>query len=188
MRPYLESVVNVLLDRSPEEWIEGIVVALFLSLALAGAYGVCRRWMKATDDTIPLVVPAMVVILAGMVITAGYVQLKLKAPARPTDPASRFDMRRPQGPPFRGREFMAVRMGNLIFEAADADGDGRLSPDEAVNAAAKFVEDADVNGEGTLDRDALITALRDRLRPPDGAPQPTVGPAPESRPPSRDQR
>jgi hypothetical protein len=178
MGPYLESVVNVMLDRSPEEWIEGIIVSLFLALALAGAYTVCRRWTKAADDTMPLVVPAIVVIFAGMVLAAGYVHMKLRVPAvTAAGPAEnmgpRFD-----GRPFRGPEGFSTRMTNLIFEAADTDRDGRISTEEAVDAAARFVDEADLNGEGGLDRDALIAALRERLRPPGGAPPPAVAPRP----------
>jgi hypothetical protein len=178
MRPYLESVINVMLDRKPEEWIEGIVVALFLALALAGASGALRRWKKAADETMLLVVPAIVVIFTGMVMAAGYVQLMSKRAARPTE----FVI--PQGRPFRGPEGGSSRMADLILEAADADRDGRISTDEAATAAARFVKEAEVNGKSALDREALTTSLREHLRPPGGAPPFPNAPDRTPRPPS----
>ena len=37
MSPNLDSVLNVTLDRTPQEWIVGIVIALFLALGAGRA-------------------------------------------------------------------------------------------------------------------------------------------------------
>src|SRR5271170_3587496 len=83
MRPYLDSVLDVTLDRSPQEWIVGIVIALFLALALAGVNMAFRRWVKAKDDTVPLVGVGVVAIFAGMVIAGMYFEVHRKVAAGP---------------------------------------------------------------------------------------------------------
>ncbi len=173
MRPYLETALNVALDRSPQEWIGGIMAALCLALVLAGAHMACRRWLKPQDDATPLVGLAMVAIFAGMAIAAVDVQMKLRGTAGPSP-----DARPPDRPSFRGpwQGGSSTRMANLVFEGADADGDGLLSAEEAAVAAAKFIEEADVDGEGAIDREALITIIRERMRQSFGLPAPFVGP------------
>ncbi len=54
--------------------------------------------------------------------------------------------RRPPGG-FGPGMFLAPR----ILEAADADKDSRLSPEEAAKAAERFVRDADKDKKGSLD-------------------------------------
>jgi hypothetical protein len=53
-----------------------------------------------------------------------------------------------------------------IIRAADANNDGRLSPDEASKAAERFVRDADSSNKGSLDVDALAQAMNRRMGPP----------------------
>jgi hypothetical protein len=191
MRPYLDSALDVTLDRSPQEWIVGIVIALFLALALAGVNMAFRRWVKAKDDTVPIVGLGVITIFAGMVIGAMYFEVSRKVAAGPRSPGGGpgGPGGMPGGPGGGGRGGgggrMTGRMATLIFENADADRDGLLSIDEAANAAAKFVHDSDTSGKGKLDRDALTSVLRQRLGPPGGA-SPAPGappPAPVSPPP-----
>ena len=82
MKPYLESVWNVTLDRPPQEWIVAIVVALFLALALAGANAALRRWVKVTDESVPLVGLAVIAIFCGMVIAGMHIELNNKGIGR----------------------------------------------------------------------------------------------------------
>jgi hypothetical protein len=185
----LESIFNIMVDRPPQEWIGGLMVALFLAMALAGAYMAFRRWTKVQDDTTPLVGLAVVVIFSGMVLAAVSSELKLKRPAVPAGDSNE----RQRGGPGRGPGFgsgfgrgggSTSRMADLILEDADTDHDGRLSPEEAASAAGKFIEEADKDGETPLDRDALIELLREHLRPPGSPPPPPPDPDPISRPPS----
>jgi len=72
----------------------------------------------------------------------------------------------PGGPPpgFGPGTFMAPG----IVQSADADKDGRLSPEEAARAAEKFVREADTNKKGSLDTDTLARAMNQRMGPPGG--------------------
>lgn len=74
-------------------------------------------------------------------------------------------MEGPGGPPpgFGPGTFMAPQ----ILAAADANKDGRLSPEEASEAASKFVRDIDVDKKG-LDANSLAGAMNRRMRPPGG--------------------
>ena len=60
--------------------------------------------------------------------------------------------------------FLAPR----IVEAADANKDGRLSPEEAAKGAERFVREADTKKSGSLDEDALAGAINQRMGPPPG--------------------
>ena len=68
-----------------------------------------------------------------------------------------------------------------ILETADANEDGRLSPEEASNAAAKLVREADVDKKGSIDAAALGKAINKSIPPPPGmdgpgGPPPGFGP------------
>src|SRR5271163_288025 len=68
-----------------------------------------------------------------------------------------------------------------ILEAADADKDSRLSPEEAAKAAERFVRDADKDKKGSLDVRALRDAINRRIGgPPPGVDddEPRPGPPP----------
>ena len=51
-----------------------------------------------------------------------------------------------------------MRFGGHMFELADADKDGRVSMQEATNAAAAHFDKADSNHDGTLTRDEMRAA------------------------------
>ena len=78
----------------------------------------------------------------------------------------------PGGPPggpggpggFGPGTFLAPR----ILAAADANKDGRLSPEEAATAAEGFVRAADAKKKGSLDEDTLAGAINQRMGPPPG--------------------
>ena len=72
----------------------------------------------------------------------------------------------PDGPPggFGPGTFLAPR----ILEAADANKDGRLSPEEAAKAAERFVRDADTKKKGSLDEDGFGRRHQPRMGPPPG--------------------
>ena len=76
----------------------------------------------------------------------------------------------PGGPPgggpggFGPGTFLAPR----ILELADADKDGRLSPDEAARAAEAFVREADAKKAGSIDAETLGRAMNRQMGPPPG--------------------
>ena len=53
---------------------------------------------------------------------------------------------------------MGMRFGGHMFEMADADKDGRVSMQEATNAAAAHFDKADSNHDGTLTREEMRAA------------------------------
>ena len=174
MPTFLEAVINAMLDRSPEEWIGAILVALFLALALSGAHTVCHRWAK--DSTMPLVVLAILFNLVAMLFAVGYMQHRGRFGAGPVSRTMS---------PFSGRRFggpgsFTAMLAERIFDDADADHDGSLSTDEAVAATTRFVEDIDSEGTGAVNREAMIAALRDRMRSP--GPPPSASHEPPASP------
>jgi hypothetical protein len=60
-------------------------------------------------------------------------------------------------------------LGPRILEAADANKDGRLSPEEAAIGAARFVREADTNKKGSLDQGTLAEAINQHIGPPPGS-------------------
>ena len=79
--------------------------------------------------------------------------------------------------PARGHGPGDMQAINLL-ELADADRDGRISPDEAARAAAKVVREADARNKGAIDADTLGQALDRLMRPDFGGPGPD-GPGPD---------
>ncbi len=73
----------------------------------------------------------------------------------------------PGGPP--GGFGPGMFLAPPILEAADANKDGRLAPDEASKAAERFIREADTDKKGSLDLAALRTAINRQLGPPPGA-------------------
>ncbi|WP_165250446.1 CotH kinase family protein [Paludisphaera soli] len=77
----------------------------------------------------------------------------------------------PGGPGGPGGGFgPGMFLAPAILAEADADGDGRLSPEEAGKAAARFVAEADADENGSLDAQALGRALNRRIPGPPGMP------------------
>ncbi len=72
----------------------------------------------------------------------------------------------PGGPP--GRFGAGNFLAPLVFEATDADKDGRLSPEEAARAAERFVRDADSTKKGSIDLETLRDVMNRRMAPPPG--------------------
>ena len=55
-----------------------------------------------------------------------------------------------------------------VMDLADANKDGRLTPEEAAKAAEQFVRDADRDKTGSIDVDGLASAMNRRMGPPPG--------------------
>lgn len=173
MGRYASSVVNLLIDRKPDELIGAILLALILSLLLSGVYSVWRR--KASDPTLLLTCLALVVNLVGMILAGGLVNMWWEKAKQQQPPVRSAFMPgdRPPMPPGEGRSILLARR---IVEAADADHNGEITPEEAAAAAAAFIRQAEKDVGHTLDEPALRDALRGQLGPPPGYGPPMLPP------------
>jgi hypothetical protein len=173
MNPQITSIVDVVVDRSPEELIGCVLTALVLALGLAGLFLLLRR--KASDPSTLIICLALGSNLVAMTVAGAYVRYRLiggreSNPGLPP-PGARFEHQ---------REFRITTMADRILRAADRDADGFLTADEAASAAAQFVKEADEDGDGQVDEERLRVALWTRMPPAHpgmGGPPPPPDPA-----------
>jgi hypothetical protein len=163
---FFQTTGNVLLDRSPDEMIAAVIVALAFSLVMAGLVAFRRKSIR--ENLMPIVVVMLVANLASMAVAAGYVAFARKNSTR-TMRGSHFGE-------MTGDESIWVEG---IFRAADLNRDGRLSHEEAALAADDFIRNADPSGRGAIDPRALGHVLmikehhlRAWVRPSDNSPAP----------------
>jgi hypothetical protein len=71
MAAYFEALENAIVDRSPDELVGAVIIALALSLAFAGLYCLGRR--KARDELVSIIALMIVANLVSMAVGAGYV-------------------------------------------------------------------------------------------------------------------
>ncbi len=74
----------------------------------------------------------------------------------------------PGGPGGPGGFGPGTFLAPQILQLADANKDGKLSPEEAGSAAAKFIGEADAKKAGGIDADALASAINRKMGPPGG--------------------
>jgi hypothetical protein len=160
---YLNLLGNAIVDRSPEELIGAVAIALMISLAMAGLYCIGRR--KINENLMPMIVLMIVANLLSMAVGAGYFQHARKKMGYVT----RESAWRLPGGPGGSCELLAAR----IFQEADRNHDRLISSDEASIAAVDFLRRADANGTGSIDPGTLFMALqavmyygRDPYHPP----------------------
>jgi hypothetical protein len=162
---YLNLLGNAIIDRSPEELIGAVAIALTISLAMAGLYCIGRR--KITENLLPMIVLMIVANLVSMAVGMGYFRVAHKRMGY----VEQEFQRRPPGVPGGSAEVAA----RWIFRTADSDHDGRLSEEEASLAAADFVRRMDPSGQGSINLRSLDTALQAAMfhgRDPDHFPGP----------------
>ena len=70
MADFFVSLGNVIVDRSPDELIGAVIIALALSLAMAGVYCIGRRNIR--ENVMPMIVLMLVANLISMAVGAGY--------------------------------------------------------------------------------------------------------------------
>jgi hypothetical protein len=153
---YLTSLGNTIVDRSPDELIGAVMIALATSLAMAGLYMIGRR--KLTDNLMPIIVLMIVGNLVSMALAAGYVVRARRLRRLPPHGAAAAIL--PWARPSASPEATLVE---TLFEVADKNHDGLLSADEASIGAAEFVHKADTGGKGSIDSDSLRTLLHGTL-------------------------
>jgi hypothetical protein len=162
MSEYFESLESAVVDRSPDELVAAIVIALALALAFAGVSLVGRRNVR--NALMPMIALMLVANLASMAVGAGYL-------LHVDRQLGYLQKNNNQNAP-NGSDPMLV---DTIFRAADKNEDGLLSGEEASLAAAEFVRKVDANGKGLIDVRSLEHALPAagfRGRSPVGHPYP----------------
>jgi len=158
MNSQITSIVDVVLDRSPEELIGCVLTALVLALGLSGLFLLLRR--KVSDTSTLIICLALGSNLIAMTVAGAYIRYKLTGGRQ-----SNVESLPPGARSEQQREFRITMMANRILRVADRDADGFLTVDEAASAAAQFVKEADEGGDGELDEERLRVALWSRMGP-----------------------
>ncbi len=153
---YLNSVGDAVVDRSLQELIGAIMVALALALATAGLYALGRR--KVSDSAMLVTCLTIVSSVASMALAAGYLTERERR-QRQEIPGARSSGFRPRAAVSRGD-----LMAREIMKMADTDGDHSLSTEEAARAADSFIRAADASGKGSLDAPSLAKAVHFHMR------------------------
>jgi hypothetical protein len=154
---FLNSVGDAVVDRSLEELIGAIMLALALALVMAGIYALGRR--KVNDSTMLVTCLTIVSSLTSMALAGGFFTDMIRK--------QRQEVRgvRSRGfppPPMAGMEEVMARQ---IMMMADTDGDHSLSAEEAARAVDSFVRAADASGKGSLDATTLANSIRSHIPP-----------------------
>lgn len=172
---FVKSVGDVVFERTSEELIGAVFVAVVLGLVMAGLFALWRR--KVSDATTLFVGLTLVANVACMTLAVGYVRYvetkdadspKGAPPAWPPGGFASFATPVGNAPcgPWGATSGPWPSLGFLVVMATDADRDGRLTPDEI----ARFVQEADKHGKGSVDFNDIDTQIRRRHgAPPDPA-------------------
>jgi hypothetical protein len=147
MHDFINALGNVIVDRTADELIGAVIVALGLSLAFAGLDFISRR--KARENRLPMIVVMIGANLASMAFAAGYLAYHRKARGTAASERNQVTSIRPE-----------TILAESILRAADKNDDGQLTSEEAAVAAAEFVRLADRTGNGSIDALTLEHALR----------------------------
>src|SRR5919199_620596 len=121
---------DFLLDRSPEQLIAAGLAALALALAAAALHALARRNLH--DSFLITTATAFLACLLAMIAAAGFAA---QVTGDQVGAAYSFD----HPPP--GGFGPGLTWGPRILQAADVGRDVRLSPQEAADAAARFVRE-----------------------------------------------
>jgi hypothetical protein len=180
----LRSTFDILLDIKPGDLIGAVMIALTLALAMTGLYALRRK--KMGEPMIVLIVLMLCANVTSMALAAGYLAKTWRAEMRSPNDSARAALRRPPASPV-GPDHPWRHPGghpgpppggppvSQIFAVADADRNGRLTPEEA----ALFVRAADSNGTGSVDVGAFYAAVRGHLSSPPAATVPPQLPDPD---------
>ncbi len=162
MDRYMKSVYDVILDRSPEGLIGAILIALVLSLVVAGVFALLRT--RVSDASVLLTCLVLTANVLAMTLAAGYVQF---ASSRGRGLDSRAASREDRFLP--GAVWRGPGLASRILAAADSNGDRLLSHDEAVAFTERFYRETG-NGH-PVDEETLRNAIREWLSFPGNLPR-----------------
>lgn len=161
MNPQVSSIVDVIVDRSPEELIGGVLIALVFALGLSGLFHLLRH--KVSDTSTLIICLALSSNLVAMTAGAAFIRYKFTGGrAQGSRSRSPEPPMPPPGMPGSRTGFMAGR----ILEAADLNGDRFLSSEEAGFAAAQFVKEVGEGGDSPIDEGRLRMAIAARFMSP----------------------
>ena len=159
MLRFWEGLKNVLIDRSAQELIVALTIALALSLVVTGLYNLGRR--KIHDGVMLMTGLVLMACIVSMLLAAGFLTRSRNVYLRSIErDAATRGMRVRPGP---GIELPLARW---IFDLADRDQDGSLSDEEAADAASRFIRMNSKDRKQPLDAEALAQVLRANLLPP----------------------
>ena len=133
MRLYLQAVCQTIVKVSSHELAGGLLVGLILSLAASGIWMLVR---KKLADPLPALC-GLILAVSGLSMAFGLGHSHYQAEILKYPPWA-------SGPNPRGDAPPPASLGRRLLQDADANRDGRLTPEEA----AQFVRDADHLGKG----------------------------------------
>lgn len=164
---FLRSIVDAILDRSPEELIGALLIASAVAIVMAGLYVLGRRKALCSPTFVGLL--ALAAGVSCMALAAGYIEYATRyrnsglAATSPVFPGWPFSGPGRNVPPrpwgFYGAGWSS---GFHVVVAADEDRDGRLTSEEVV----RLVRKADSDGDGSVDFRDIDREIVRRFRPP----------------------
>ncbi|QEH34879.1 Inner spore coat protein H [Aquisphaera giovannonii] len=109
-------------------------------------------------------------VVASAAIVAAMIPACGPAAGAPRAPAEAAEAQGPGGPGGPGGAGFGpgTFLGPVVFSAADADGDGTLTPAEAAAAARRFIGLAEAGKAGSADARALARAINENIPIPEG--------------------
>ena len=144
MRGYFRAISEVVAESSPGEVVGGLLIGLVLALAASGLWVLGR---KKVSDPFPMICGLFLIVSAlSMGFGAGHARYGLD---RAGQVRGVVGLHHPRGPR------VPAPVGRRLLLDADADGDGRLTPEEA----ARFVKEVDREGKGWADAGDLDRAF-----------------------------
>jgi hypothetical protein len=156
MTKYFLAVYNALFEKQSHDLVGAVMIAMIVSLALAGLYKLARR--KASETLVLSSIFLFAACLVSMVMTLGFTSQSAEPVKKPDPtPVARSDVpiaQRPQGP-----GHLDMNAANSLLLAADLDKDGTLSAEEA----AQFVRSVDTDDKGSVNIRDLSMAFWERV-------------------------
>jgi hypothetical protein len=156
MTKYFLAVYDALFEKPTHDLVGAVVIAMIVSLALAGLYKLARR--KASETLVLSSIFLFAACLVSMVLTLGFTIQTTEPVKKPAPtPVARSEV--PVAPRPKGPGHLDMNAANSLLLAADLDKDGTLSPEEA----AQFVRSVDTDDKGSVDIRDLSMAFWERV-------------------------
>lgn len=168
---FLNSMADVVLDRSPEVLVGALMAATALAVIMAAIYALGQRKLPGSSTLVGALVFGSS--LLSMALAAGYFEhaagrrvygsgaVPPGFPAWPPAGAPRHFTMRPPGMSGAGWS-----SGFHVVIAADEDHNGRVTADEL----ARLVRKADTDGDGSVESRDIDRLILGRFRPPSSQP------------------
>jgi hypothetical protein len=163
MGEYFDAFYEGSTEISPDEIIGALAIGLALAMACSG---LCILGRKRAANVFPVFCGLIFAVSAiSMVVGIGHARYKYVGPGKRTLSTSSYPNALHHagwpGPPHAGPP-MRRHLGRALLHEADANKDGRLTPEEA----ADYIREADSTGQGWVNADDLGPARRRHDAPP----------------------